>query len=453
MAPKFEQDLTQGNVWKQLLIFSLPFLASNLVQSCFNLADMIILGNYGGTYSLSGVSIGGGVMTVLTTFASGLATGGTVVIGNYLGAGHKNKINKVISTLLVTLGIIAITITIVLGLGVDPLLSLLKAPAESFTEAHNYLFICACGVIFIFGYNALASIMRGLGDAKTPMIFIILACILNIILDLILVAYYKIGAVGAALATIISQALAMISCIIYLKVNDFMFDFKPGSFRFYKEEFWLITKTGLPMSIQSVATNFSFLVLNSYNSRLGGVNASAAVAVVMNFNGFAILPSHAINQAATSMISQNSGKGDLLLKRSHEVVKACLIMCIIVSGIVFTLVRTFPEPIFHLFGAEEAVINCGIPYLLAFSFEYATLAFIVAYNSFLTGTGRGYLILITTLLSSFILRIPIAYLLGFILNMGIVGVAYAAPIATAFGALMSFIFFQAYKNRSVKIAG
>ena len=114
MSPKFEQDLTQGNVWQRLLIFSLPFLASNLVQSSFNLADMIILGNYGGTYSLSGVSIGGGVMTVLTTFASGLATGGTVVIGNYLGAGQKNKINNVISTLLVTLGLIAITITIVL---------------------------------------------------------------------------------------------------------------------------------------------------------------------------------------------------------------------------------------------------------------------------------------------------------------------------------------------------
>lgn len=449
-SSRFEKDLTTGNVWQQLLIFSLPFLASNLVQSCFNLADMIILGRFGGTNSLSGVSIGGGVMTILTTMAGGLATGGTVVIGNYLGSNQKEKINRVISTLLMSLTIIALIVMVAIIIGIDGLLVLLHAPTESYSEARNYLLVCAVGLVFIFGYNALASIMRGLGDAKTPMIFIVLACIFNIFLDIYLVAVVGLGAVGAAFATVTSQALSMISCIVYLKTHDFRFDFKPKSFVFSGREFSLIIKTGLPISIQSVATNFSFLLLNSFNSTLGGVNASAAVAVVMNFNGFAILPNIAVNSAATAMISQNVGKGNL--ERSRKILNSCLVMCLVISGIVFVLMHLFPKGIFALFGAEAAVVACGVPYLLAFSFEYVGMPFIVACNAFLTGTGRGVLILITTLLCSFGFRIPIAYFLGFTMDWGIQGTAYAIPIATLAGAILSCMFYMIYKNKPANIA-
>lgn len=444
---RFENDLTKGSVWRQLLIFSLPLFAGNLLQSCFNLADMIILGRFGGTASLSGVSLGGGVMTILSTFAAGLATGGTVVIGNYLGSGRKEKINRVISTLLVTLTSFGLAFMTCLLLFSNQLLKLMRTPAESFHQAREYLLVCAIGLVFIYGYNALGAIMRGLGDSATPTYFLVVACGVNIGLDFLLVAYYDLGAMGAALATVISQAGAMFAMIIYLKMKKFMFDFKPSSFIFYKQEFKSILKTGLPMSIQSIATNLSFLVLSSFNNQLGGVNASAAVAVVMNFNGFAILPSHALNAAATAMISQNAGKGDL--KRSRQTVNVCLILCIIVSAIVFTLVRLFPTPIFNLFGAEKAVITCGIPYLLAFSFEYVGLPFIVGYNSFQTGTGRGWVILITTLCSSFIFRIPMAMLFGFYFNMGIEGVAYGIPIATAFGALMSWVFYMVFRNKQI----
>lgn len=449
MDSKFEKDLTTGKVWKQMLLFALPFFASNFIQSCLNLADMVIVSRFGGTNGLSGVSVGASIMVILTTLAAGLATGGTVVIGNYLGSGQREKINRVISTLFISLFAISLFFMLILITGADTFLNWVNAPYESFSEAKVYLIVCAIGLPFMFGYNAVSSVMRGLGDARTPMYFIFLACMVNVALDMLFVVGFNMGAMGAALATVISQGISVISSVIYLKLRDFMFDFRLSSFVFSKEEFWHIIRTGLPVSIQSVATNFSFLLLSSYNNLLGGVNVSAAVAVVMNFNGFAILPSHAINAAATAMISQNIGKGNY--ERSRKTVYVCLIMCIAVCAVVFSLVHLFPELIFKLFGAEEEVILCGIPYLLAFSFEYVGLPYIVGFNSYHTGTGRSWILLITTIFTSFIFRVPIAYYLGFKTDLGITGVAYSIPIATLVGAVLSFAFYMIFRNKKVSL--
>lgn len=230
----FEHDLTKGNIWKQLVWFAVPFFISNLIQSLYSLIDLIILGHFGGTNSISAANIGGQVLVILTNLAAGLSGGGTVMLGNYLGSKRKDKINGAISTLFITLTVMAAAFMVLLFILKQTLLRLLDTPEEAFSQAEQYLFICTLGLLFIYGYNALSAIMRGLGDSRTPMIFVMIACVINIILDLVLVAGCHLGAGGAAVATVFAQGCSMLFCIIYLKHHDFMFDFKPSSFHFIK---------------------------------------------------------------------------------------------------------------------------------------------------------------------------------------------------------------------------
>lgn len=435
----FEHDLTKGNIWKQLVKFAVPFFISNLIQSLYSLVDLIILGHFGGTNSISAANIGGQVLVILTNLAAGLAGGGTVMIGNYLGSKQKDKINGTISTLLITLMVMAAVFMVLLFIFEHPLLRLMDTPDEAYGQAGQYMFICSIGLLFIYGYNALSAIMRGLGDSRTPMIFVIIACVINIMLDLVLVAGFHMGAGGAAFATIFAQGCSMLFCILYLKRHDFMFDFRASSFHFVKEEFHTLLRCGLPLSIQMVGTNFSFLILTTFINRAGGVDASAAAGIVNNFNGFAILPQAAFSSAAAAMIAQNMGKGDI--KRSEKTMHCCLALCLGVSVIVFALMHIFPEQIFYLFGVNADVLAYGLPYIYAFSFEYIGLPFIMSFNTVSTATGNGWITLVANLTSAFLVRIPLAYFLAFVRGYGVSGIAAAIPLATIVGAIISFVFY------------
>lgn len=435
----FEHDLTKGNIWKQLVKFAVPFFISNLIQSLYSLVDLIILGHFGGTNSISAANIGGQVLVILTNLAAGLAGGGMVMLGNYLGSRQKDKINGTISTLLITLMVMAAIFMVLLFIFEQSLLRLLDTPDEAYGQARQYMLICSLGLLFIYGYNALSAIMRGLGDSRTPMIFVIIACAINIILDLVLVAGFHMGAGGAAFATIFAQGCSMLFCILYLKRHDFMYDFRPSSLHFMKEEFHTLLRSGLPLSIQMVGTNFSFLILTTFINRAGGVAASAAAGIVNNFNEFAILPQAAFSSAAAAMIAQNMGKRDI--KRLEKTMHCCLVLCLGVSVIVFVLMHIFPEQIFYLFGVKADVLTYGLPYIYAFSFEYIGLPFIMSFNTVSTATGNGWITLVANLVSAFLVRIPLAYFLAFVCGYGVSGIAVAIPLATIVGAIISFVFY------------
>lgn len=448
---KFENNLTNGNVLWQLIMFAIPFFISNLIQSAYSVADMIILGNFAGSNSISGVNTSSQVVLILTNLAAGISTGGTVMIGQYFGAGQKEKINQSISTLLVTLLGLGIFLSLTLLITADGLLFLLNVPAMAYEEAKSYLIINLVGLIFVFGYNALSSIMRGLGDSRTPLIFVGLAGVVNILLDLVFVGALHYGAAGAATATIIAQSFSMIACIIYLKTNDFQFDFKLSSFKWYKDIFTTLMKVGLPTGIQHVCTNFSFLFLTAMINASGGVAAGAASGVVNKFNSFAILPCVAISSSVSAMISQSIGAKKE--QRVKETAMYGMRICIVICMIVFTIANVFPKPIFAIFGSDKDVLEIGTKYIHAFSFEYVGLPFIVGMNSIFIGTGNGWISLITNMTSSFVVRMPVAILLGSVLGFGVIGIAYSIPIATIAGALIAsgFYFSGVWKKTQVSL--
>jgi putative MATE family efflux protein len=432
LMEKIENDLSQGRVFTKLVLFALPFLASNIVQSFYNVADMLIVGNFAGsdgTISMSGVNIGGQITFILTNVVIGLCMGATVLIGQYVGSGNRTGLKRVTATIITLLLVIAVFITVVMLIFKGPVLRLIQTPPEAFAESDRYLTVTVIGVVFIFGYNALAGILRGMGNSKQPFYFVLIACVVNIALDLVFVAVFHWDAFGAALATVISQALSMFLCIVYMVKHGFQFDFKLSSFRIYGDQLAHIIKIGLPTCIQNGVISFSFLFLTAIVNVVGGVSASAAVGAVGKFNSFAFMPTMAISASIAAMAAQNIGAG-----RLDRAVQAARIGTVFSAGVTyafFVLVQAFPAPILRLFGDDPAMIRDGVTYLRSFSFDFLIIPFVFCINGFLIGGGHTMFTLLNSLLSSVLLRVPVCYFLGVSAGWGLFGVGLGAPAASA----------------------
>lgn len=422
-----EKNLTEGSVVKNLITFALPFMLSNLIQTLYNVADMLIVGNFNGAAGISGVNIGGQVTFIITNIVIGLTVGGTVVIAQYMGSGERKAMSESIQTLITFLLIMSVAVTVLMLLFSDGILHMMQTPAESYQEARDYLDVTLLGTIFIAGYNAFAGILRGLGDSKRPLIFVTIACVLNIFLDLLFVGVFKMASRGAAIATVISQAVSMILCIIYLKRSNFEFDFKLRSFRIYKDRFKMLLKLGVPISIQNVIVNFSFLVLTTIANGMG-VSASAALGIISKYNGFAILPAIAVSSSVSAMVAQNMGAGKL--DRVKQTLYTGFALSFSFSLFVFILTRLFPQQILSLFGDDPAVIAEGLEYLKTFSFDYILVPVVFCLSGLVTGSGHTVISSICGILTSIGFRIPLAILFGIVLDRGMMGLGLAAPLAT-----------------------
>ena len=445
-----QKSLVKGNVAKQLIIFAIPFIISNIIQTLYSVADMVIVGQFNGTASMSGVNIGGQVTMIILNVAVGISTGGTILIAQSVGAEKTNKLQKIIGTLLSTLIISAIILTILMLVLKDPILRLIHTPEESYQEASVYLMVTALGTVFIFGYNALSAIMRGMGDSKSPLYFVAIACMTNIVLDLVLVGGFRMGAFGAAIATIVSQALSMILCVIYLRKRKFVFDFNVTSFRIDMGQFKSILKLGIPLTIQNLISNLSFLFMTALVNNMG-VTASAAVGAVGKYNGFAILPAIAMNAAVSAMVAQNIGA-----QREDRAIKTMLTgvgLAYAISIPIFILTTVFPQEVLRMFSSDAELIRVGVPYLRIFSIDYLLVPVAFCLIGFCIGTGHTTFSLITNIMSAIVIRIPMAYLLSGAAGLGLQGVGLAVPLASVttiiFGAW--FFFSGRWKKRTVKI--
>lgn len=434
-----EKNLSTGSVWKRLLTFAVPFLIANMIQSLYSVADMLIVGNFSGTVSMSGVNMGSQITFIETNLTVGFCVGGTILIAQYVGANRRDDLQRVTSTLITMLLIIAAVMTVLVLFLAAPLLRLLQTPEEAFSEAYEYLLVTVSGTVFIFGYNALSAILRGMGDSRSPMIFIAIACITNILLDLLLVAQFNMGAKGAAIATVASQALSMFLCIFYLRRREFIFDFKPRSFRIHRPTANLIFKLGLPTAVQSSIIDISFLILTALVNIIGGVTASAAVGVVSKFNGFAIMPSSAMANSVSTVAAQNIGAGEWERAKRTRYIGMLVSFC--AGGLVFVLVSLFPEAILRLFDDDPKMLAYGIEYFSAFRFDYMIVPFTFCTNALFVAAGHTTFALITSMVTSVFLRAPVAYLFSSVLGLGIFGVGLAIPVATLSIGFIQFWFY------------
>ncbi|MBQ7915861.1 MAG: MATE family efflux transporter, partial [Firmicutes bacterium] len=303
------KDFTEGSVSKQLLTFAAPLFLSSLLQIVYNMVDMIIVGHVEGKVGLSAVSVGGDVSNFMTFFAMGFANAGQVIISQYIGAGQKEKVGKFVSTMFTFLVGCALIISAICLFFRHGILELMNTPPESYEQTLAYATTCMVGLVFIYGYNIVGAVLRGMGDSKHPFVFISIAAILNVILDLIFVVGFHWGAFGAAFATVISQAVSFFSCVRFLVRNRHRFELSVRAADFIHIDFDMLSKLaklGLPMAIKSASIQFSKLFVNSWINSYG-VAVSAMAGIANKFNSISNLFSNAINTAGSSMVGQNIG--------------------------------------------------------------------------------------------------------------------------------------------------
>jgi len=417
----YTADFTQGSVAKHLLRFSTPLFLSNLLQVVYNMVDMIIVGQALGKVGLSGVSIGGDVSHFLTFIAMGFSSAGQVIISQYIGAKQERKVGTFIGTMFAFLFGCAAVLSIVCLLLRTPILHLMSTPAESFKEALGYTTVSAAGLIFVYGYNIVSAVLRGIGDSKHPFIFISIAAVMNIVLDLIFVFPLHMGAAGAALATVLSQGFSFICCAVFLwKRRDRLgFEIEAKDFvHLDREMLAKLTKLGIPMAIKSAAIQFSKLFVNSWINSYGVV-VSAVAGIVNKFSSITNLLSNSVNTAGASMVGQNIGAEKY--DRVPKVMLTSFLMTVTASILMSLVTVLFPEAVFGIFTDEADVFAVCMQFLPIAVLLFFGSAFRAAMNALLNGSGNYRINFVTAILDGMVMRIGLAVLLGLVLDMKYLG--------------------------------
>ncbi|MBE6751307.1 MAG: MATE family efflux transporter [Ruminococcaceae bacterium] len=413
------KDFTKGSITKNLIIFALPLFFANLLQVVYNMADMAVVGHVLGKTGISAVSVGGDVTHLLTFIAMGLSNAGQVLIARYIGAKEKHKIGKFVGTMS---GFLVISAFVLTALGLifqTELLTLMNTPEEAFKGAVSYSTVSMAGLIFIYGYNTVSAILRGMGDSKHPFIFIAIAAVLNVFLDLLFVIKFNMGEMGAALATIISQTVSFISCVVFLikRRKEFELTMKLKDFIFWdKEMLSALLKLGIPMAIKTASIQISKLFVNSYINSYG-VAVSAFSGIANKIASVANLISMAMNTAGSTVVGQNLAAGEF--KRVKKVLKSLAEITLTVSTFFSVLIILFPEEIFSLFIStnETDVLSIAKNYIpIAILLFYGAAARAIM-NALLNGSGNYKINFATAIFDGIIMRIGLALLFGLALNM------------------------------------
>lgn len=445
---KGDNNLTEGNVFRVLLRFSVPFLIANIIQALYGAVDLMVIGWYCTPESVAAVSTGTQVMQIITSLVSGLTLGGTILVGKYIGMGKEEEARETIGTTLTLFCIVALLLTAAMLIFLNPVLKVLQTPEESFALARQYVMVCACGIFFICGYNAISAILRGYGDSKRPMYFVALSCVLNIMGDIILVKYLHMGVAGTALATIGAQGISMLVSVWYLNKSDFLFTFCYKNFRIQKDKMKELARVGIPISFQECMVRLSFLYLTSVTNRLG-VYAAAAVGVASKYDVFAMLPATSAASALAAITAQNYGAGKP--ERARKSLTAALGFALSAAAVFFFWAQLSPETMIGVFADDAEIIRAGIPFFRTCSYDYLAVSFVFTLNGYLNGRSQTIFTMISVCFGALVLRIPLLYLVFHRCPKNLSAIGMIAPAVSGIMAAYTLIYviWQFYRERTV----
>ncbi len=437
-----EQNLLSGSVPKKLAAFAFPLLLANILQSFYNVVDMLVVGQIVGDTGLAAINNASKLCYIINSICIGMTMGGAVLIAQYKGANDKKGQAETFQTLAILSFVSALLVTVIGLTFYQSLFRVLNVPADAYQDACDYMKIICWGTIFVFGYNAVCSVLKGLGDSKSPLYFVGIATIINIVLDILLVGPFGMGTAGAAYATITAQGISFVISIFYLRKHKVFFSADVHKkFTLQMDKLVSILKVGLPTAIQMVVVNTAYLLVTGMLNQFG-TSVSAASGVGLQINTFAGMPCWAIGQAVTAMVGQCMGAGEI--KRARKVVKIGLLLNISVTLVVVIGVQVFAEQLILLFGSTSAeVINDGVYYLrVCCGVNSLIYAAMYTLDSFAIGVGAANIAMLNALLDAVIVRLPVSWLLAFTLNMGFPGIYYGQALSPILPAIVGFLYFQ-----------
>ena len=441
------KNLTEGSILKNIVLFSLPFLLSYFLQTLYGMADLFLAGQFNGAAVISAVSIGSQVMHMLTVIIVGLAMGGTVLIGQAVGAKDEKRTSKAIGNTIVLFLIFSLLATIILLFACRGIVSLVSTPPESIEQTVAYLKICFFGIPFIVAYNIIASIYRGMGDSKSPMIFVIIACTLNIILDYIFMGLMGMQAEGAAIATVIAQAVSVIISLIAI-IRSRSLKLTKSDLKIDHTVMGDILKIGVPIACQDGFIQISFIVITIIANRRG-VNVAAAVGIVEKIICFLFLIPSSMLSSISAISAQNIGAG--YHDRARHTLYAGTAIAVGIGAIFAIAFQFISHPVISLFTRDEIVVTLGTQYLKSYVTDCVLAAIHFCFSGYFTAMGKSIISFIHNSISIVFVRIPGAYLASKFWPETLFPMGCAAPLGSLLSALICVFVFIWLRKKSITL--
>ena len=437
-------NLTEGPIFSSVLWFTLPFLLSNLLQTLYGTVDTLVIGNCGSSSGVSAVACGSQMLSMFTLLAIGLSAGGTVLVSQCIGAKDDRQAARIVGNLIIDFAVISALLTVLSSVFSPVFLSWLNVPAEAMAEATTYMRICSLGIPLIIGYNIVCALLRAMGDSKSPLIFVAVACGINIAGDVLLTGVLGLGVTGVAIATAAAQGLSFVFSLLFIMRKGMPFAFGKQDIRFESRTTGNIFRIGIPMGVQSVLINISFMFITAIINGMG-LSASAAMGIGDKIVGFTFMPQSAFSASVAVVVAQNFGAGKM--ERAHKAVGYAIGVSMAIETLCFLVCVLFPGFMPSLFTDDAEVVAMAGLYMKAYSIDGILTAISFNLSALLNGCGRTTFNMAQNLIATFLGRIPATWLFSRMANTNLFLIGCAAPASTALSIIMLVVYIQVSKKK------
>lgn len=439
-----EQNLLRGNILKSMISFAVPVLLALFLQAMYGAADLIIVGKFANTYEQSGVASGSQLFNMITMIITGLTMGVTVFVGDCIGSGNNKKAGKGVINGIFIFSFLAVVLTALVVPFSDELSAFMHAPTAAFEQTSRYIQICGIGMMFITAYNVIGAIFRGIGDSKTPLITVAIACVINVFGDLLLVGGFGLGAAGAAIATVSAQAISVIFSLYIISKKKLPFNITKKNIRLDVACIKKILLVGVPIALQEMLVQFSFLFIQIIVNSMG-VMESAAVGVAEKVCVFLMLVSSAYMQSISAFVAQNNGAGEL--KRSRKAlfygIKTAL-----VAGAIMGIIAFFGGSMLSsIFSNEEQVIAYAQEYLKAYAIDCLLTAVLFCFVGYFNGCGKTVFVMVQGIIGAFCVRIPVVFLMCQMNEVTLFHIGLGTPVSSITQIILCVIAYNIYQRK------
>lgn len=439
-------NLTEGPIFSSVLRFTLPFLFSNLLQTLYGTVDTLVIGNCGSSSGVAAVACGSQLLSLFTFLAIGLSAGGTVLVSQCIGARNDRQAARIVGNLIIDFAVISAVLTVLSSVFSPVFLSWLNVPAQAMAEATTYMRICSLGIPLIIGYNIVCALLRAMGDSRSPLIFVAVACGINIVGDVLLTGVLGLGVMGVAIATATAQGLSFVFSLIFITRKGMSFAFGRQDIRFDGRIMGNIFRVGVPMGVQSVLVNISFMFITAIINAMG-LSASAAMGIGDKIVGFTFMPQSAFSSSVAVVVAQNFGAGKM--DRAYKAVGYAIGVCMAIETLCFLVCVLFPGFMPSLFTDDAEVIQMAGLYMKAYSIDGILTAIAFNLSALLNGCGRTTFNMAQNLIATFLGRIPATWIFSRLANTNLFLIGCAAPASTILSIIMLLVYIRMIRKKKL----
>ena len=432
------QNFTEGKIFAPLIRFVGPVLLALLLQTMYGAIDLMVVGQFGTSADVSAVSTGSMVMHTVTVVITGLAMGLTVLVGRKIGEGLREDAGNIIGSGIWLFGVLAVVLSVLMVFAAPSMAKLMQAPVEALDKTISYITICSAGAIFIVAYNLVGSIFRGISDSVMPLVTVAIACVLNIIGDLVFVALFHMGTAGAAIATVFAQAVSVALSLLLIRRREMPFSLKAGAIRPSGKLIRQILILGIPIALQDLLVSISFLAITAIVNSLGLI-ASAGVGVAEKLCGFVMLVPSAYMQAMSAFVAQNMGAGKP--QRAQKALLCGIASSLAVGAVMGYLSFFHGDLLAGFFAKDAAVISAAAEYLKAYAIDCLLTSFLFCFIGYFNGTGNTIFVMLQGIIGSFGVRLPVSWIICRQAGANLFHIGLATPASSLVQIILCGVFF------------